>query len=692
MPAIAKMSTSDRDAYFAQCKAQLYKESPMLGNLPVELKRMVMSNLTVEGLARLGRTCRFWYNATTPELYTKDAKEGHSYAMSFAARAVGARETEAALRVLDLSARFGGSPNTSHSVFAKREGVVSMKQKAVSILYAAMTGNKEIVRKLLDLGARLDKPCSGTGWAMRLMGTPELAARLRHFGSFYPGRIGYGRWYPLFLAFIRDDHVLGQLLVEAGAPAHATLSTNHQGPVELRQTSILHFAACNKANNFDKWEFLFEAFAGDINDISAEDMYTPLHLAMKSGSIKGMEAALRAGADYEARDFDFHTPLMVGIKRIPFIGNHGFVRQQHMSCIHRLVGWGADVNPDGDSILVPLFANYQSTLMISSDVEDLLYFLLDHGADINGRSITGSTPLREMVTAIISMTGAPAIISVLRRILRNLVRRGMDLSSPRWSRDSPLFTVMKNQDAQPAWLFNFLWKNGAVIHDREIDDFFLKWCHIPRLHGRGQYDMWQHAASISAGAVETAYKIAFEMETPTLYNLLVQKPLRQPPVGRVVMAAFLASQPWGWRKIVASPIDENFFTTPQAFHENLLHLTVRAYNNMAKYTTAEAMEDVMTLIKRGVSVTHTNTMGHSPADLFDFWLPVKSDVSNLVELVKELAEKEYDRQAELQLLREHHAHQAEIELQFLRERDAHQTEIELQFLREHDAHQVEIDE
>ncbi|KAG5930247.1 hypothetical protein E4U42_002457 [Claviceps africana] len=649
------MDRSALETYLSSWKRQTYQQHSPLAALPLEIKRYVTRNLSLQSLARLSQCSKSWELLIIPELYSRDAQEGNSFAMKWAAaQAMDEETTEVALKILALSAKFGGQVNAIQREFPRQYGDSTLYETSTALHHAIACGNLRIAKRLLDMGARHDIPCSGPRWAAHVTDSPEwLQRRLGDFKTFYPGqRMPYSEWLPLFLAFIGGNHEMGHLLVQRGASRDAVRIHPNVGitiPI-----SILHFAAANKDKDFKDWKFLFQSFASYISEACTEAQVTPLHLAVTYANAKAIKIAVQTGANMEARNRDLRTPLVDGVLQLPYLNIWSPRHHEHIRCLRGLVELGASVNPERDSVLIPAISYYKANPMTSPEVRHLIDFFLDHGADVNGSTMPGATAIQELILAIFTMEGSPSTSKVLKELMKELIKRGLDVSSPSRAIPSPLAAVMLHRNAQPPWLFKVLCENGATIHRNEVDGFFLHWCRQPRLWRGKRYDMWQHASIIAPRAVEIAYKIAFDYDDAAFYNILTRQPLALPSNEKLVKIAFFSKRRWGWKKIVNCKFAGCFVLTKN--HENMLHHTIRIYETVPDYSTSDAIEDVKKLLKKGADITLQNIDGHDPLELFSELTSElasrKPGYSELLALLESEMEKAQDRLIKRQLRQE----------------------------------------
>ncbi|KAG6001189.1 hypothetical protein E4U43_001390 [Claviceps pusilla] len=318
-----------------------------------------------------------------------------------------------------------------------------------------------------------------------------------------------------------------------------------------------------------------------------------------------------------------------------------------MHCLRKFVELGASVNPEGDSVLVQTISYYKLNSTICSDVTHLIDFFLDHGADVNGRTMFGSTAIQELIMAIFAMEGVPSAVKLLKKLLHDLVERGMDLTSPSPAGPSPLCAVMHHRDAQPAWLFRFLCENGATLNSVEVNRFFIHWCRHPRLWSQKRFNMWQHVSKVSPRAVDIAYQTAFTFDDASLYNILIRQRLAASSNEKLVKLAFFSKKRWSWKKIVACRFSGTF--TLMDRQENMLHLTVRTYETVPEYSAVDASRDISTLLRGGADITSQNIHGQDPLQLFLDLAPGKKDSLDLLAKLENEMKKAHDTQMKQQL-------------------------------------------
>lgn len=128
-----------------------------------------------------------------------------------------------------------------------------------------------------------------------------------------------------------------------------------------------------KANNL---AFLIEFHTNMLNLVGSMGQSTFLHTAAESNAESVLSYLLDNGVDVDPRDSRGNTPLMIAYMRNNF------------SIMRKLISAGADVNLHQRTGLTML----QSSILNNNNT-DMLYFLLENGADINQLSLTKKNPL-----------------------------------------------------------------------------------------------------------------------------------------------------------------------------------------------------------------------------------------------------------------------------------------------------------
>ncbi|CCE34719.1 uncharacterized protein CPUR_08655 [Claviceps purpurea 20.1] len=666
------MDSAAREAPFMARGRDTDESRCLMALLPPEMKIQIMSYIsTQQSLSRLAQSCRAWYGPATQELYTRDAKEHRSLAIKWmTAHAVDEQTTDSALRTLETSRRWGGQIDalkprlprsyddydSSHDQTSDDDDDSSqgptfkgnLHEVTTALHYAVLVGNVRLTKMLLDMKASLIIPCSNL--LRRSMRSEEVMERVSYFLRVFRDADRYGNGlfgsaFPIFLAFIQRDADMCKLLVEHGAGREAMI-VNFRG--EPKAISILHFAAADPTTDYRHWQCLFDGFREYIDEPCPQNSQsTPLHIALINGCTQGMQIAVEAGADKEARNSASRTPLFTGVSGVlEILTNTRSGRSminEFTICIRKFVELGANVNPDGDSVLLYAVRSYALHAPENPGMRHLIYLLLDHHADIHATSRSLNTNLvNEIFRGFIGGHDQdPETKEVFKELLSDLVDRGLNLTILAPGLHSPLYCALVNC-ARPEWFFDLLCEKGAIIHEDEVDSVFCCWCDIPRLWRMNKYDAWwqhrgqedemflkwcehpynvwwwQHVKHISPDAVTEAYRTAFEYESRQLYDILTHLPLPEPSDDVFVKIASESFQPWSWRQVVLRGFQDDFVVTWRSFHwgDNMIHVTVGRYiDRNIRYAAADAIQDILYLRDKGVDMTWRNAAGKAPLDI-----------------------------------------------------------------------------
>ncbi|CCE31781.1 uncharacterized protein CPUR_05636 [Claviceps purpurea 20.1] len=642
------MDSAAREARLTAREREPDESRCLMALLPPETKIQIMSYIsTQQSLSRLGQSCRAWYGPATQELYTRDAKEHGSFAMKWmAAHAVDEQTTDSAIRTLEVSRRWGGQIDAVHRGLREWESLRGTSQSSDGDLYETSTalqfavflGNLRLTKTLLDMKASLRT--TGSTLLLNSMGSEEVLLRFTDFQEMFE-EDPFDSAFPIFLAFLQSDSDMCKLLIEHGAGREAMILGPDTNPKVM---SILHFAAADRTTDYRQWQCLFHEFREHIDEPwPRRDALTPLHIALMVGCTQGMEMAVEYGADKEARDGFSRTPLSVGIKGIPHDEDSDpGTSDDRTMCFRKFVELGANVNPEGDSVLVLAVQYYAPFAFDYPLMRHLIYFLLDHHADIHGTLGPQNTNvLNEIIKTMNHIKDQdPPTQELLKELLIDLVDRGFNLTTPAPGLPSPLYLVFVNDDEIEKWLLDLLCEKGATIHEHEVDSAFRTWCQASVMWKTNEYDAWwqhqgqedeifrkwcehpynawwwQHVKQISLQTVTEAYEIAFNRNRQ-LYDILTHLPLPAPPDDdRFIDVAFESEHLWSWRVVVQREYEDDLLA---AFYfdedENMIHSTVRKYHAHSCYSAADAILDVLHLRDQGVDIKEQNELTQTPLEL-----------------------------------------------------------------------------
>ena len=114
--------------------------------------------------------------------------------------------------------------------------------------------------------------------------------------------------------------------------------------------------------------------AGADVDAADNNWHTPLSRAAECGDQKAIEILLQNGAYINAMDASGNTPLIKAVKK------------KHVNCLVYLINQGADVNIANKHGMTPL-------VVASGICASAVVLMIDKGANVNAKTSSGNTPL-----------------------------------------------------------------------------------------------------------------------------------------------------------------------------------------------------------------------------------------------------------------------------------------------------------
>ncbi|CCE31775.1 uncharacterized protein CPUR_05630 [Claviceps purpurea 20.1] len=627
--------------------------SPMI-LLPPEMKDIIISHLELPEILHLGQTCRDWNSSALKGMYRRDAVEHKSRAVKYMAyRAIDEETTDLAIQTLERSKEFGKTEfelnsNRCSSIKDKVRKNWTIYQVSTALHWAIWRSNVRLAQALLEKGANPKRPSEGR--VVTALTDEEITQKLEHYRQNMTD-LKFTLIAPIFVAFIKEDRDMLELLLEAEAGPKAVFD-QQSGEVEeieeeveeiaeeveeieeeveeieeeveeieeegeereeekeideMEEISILHFAAADGDADFGLLELLFDKFSEYINEKCTIDDATPLHVALKSGSTRGMQLAVNTGAEREARNFYDETPLVVGVRELSRLAEDAETFEEHITCLRSFVNLGGDLNPpDGDTLL-PEHGDLQGEGNVIPGVPH-------RQADLEGGTRwSNSNVANELVLAMLPMEENHPGLMMVRQLLLDFADQGLIFAQPAFWLPSPLYLVMcRRTDPQAQWLFAFLTKMKATIHAEEARFFFLGWCES-RLWQTTAAAWRPHIESIPQDAVLMAYAIAFSQDTSELYDLIMDIPLAAPH-SAILLTAIASKKAWSWRVTLAR-VEDNFLTSFSFHGDGILHITVRFYLMSPGYSAAEAIQDISMLVAAGANIAMQNRDRQNPLQL-----------------------------------------------------------------------------
>ncbi|KAI9760710.1 MAG: hypothetical protein M1840_002218 [Geoglossum simile] len=254
------------------------------------------------------------------------------------------------------------------------------------LMLAARSGDREVVRLLIEKGADIEAEASDGGTVLyetAKRGAVEMVALLLEKSANANAKTNYGRT-PLLDAAAAGHAVVARLLLGNGADASVK---------EFEGGTSLHLAV--KGRHIAMTRLLLEKGA----DVTAEDNegHTPLHLALQNGHEVLANLLLGKGADISVKD---RSGWAVGLL-------HLAVRSKHEAITRLLLSVGASAAAKDNRGHTALH------LAVQNRHEVLATLLLGSGADINAEDNHGQTALHlaahgghEAMTSLLLKSGA----------------------------------------------------------------------------------------------------------------------------------------------------------------------------------------------------------------------------------------------------------------------------------------------
>ena len=315
---------------------------------------------------------------------------------------------------------------------------------------ASENGRTKTVEELLDHGASID---------LHVGSNPEGCNGLNCVSYCYP------KGDALHLAIKSGNVETVQLLLNSGA-------------TQTNKCTATHFLEACEYGHLDVVKELIRRGANIHEQIDARHTMPPLHVAISHGNIEVVKELLRLGVDFNLDDEYYGTPLNVAavdghleivklflkLGANPYQkfkeyspdympigdalsnayerGHHSIVEELllhgnadaivddnkwtslhhasdcgNLGAVKKLLAKGCDVNVETDDNRTPLFYAIEYVFLHEKS-DDLVLYLLHHGANLNKQDLDGNTPLHKAVDIQLD-EGKQYDMNVFEKILEN---------------------------------------------------------------------------------------------------------------------------------------------------------------------------------------------------------------------------------------------------------------------------------
>ena len=324
-------------------------------------------------------------------------------------------------------------------------------QNSPPLLQAAMKNNMEEVKRLILNGVEINVQSPYYGTALHFASkneNEEMVELLIKNGAEVNAKSLFMQDIPLHLAAHNKNHKIVALLIENGAKIDAK---DRCGRIPL------HYAALE--NQTTVMDILMQN-GSKVDQI--DDFYkTPLHFAASFNSKASVEFLLKLGADVHVQCFELETPL------------HKAAKTGNLEIIKILMQNGASVKDGlhyaGTTQLVDFFIQHGEDInskretrqesplhnLAHSGFNDSLQLLLNKGADIEVKSLHGSTPLHTAVNGIFGS----------KTSVETLIKNHANIDAQDNSGRTPLMNAIDTMKEATAQM---LVANGASLNHRNM--------------------------------------------------------------------------------------------------------------------------------------------------------------------------------------------------------------------------------
>lgn len=613
-----------------------------LNTLPLELKLETVRYLSIVNKARLSLCSRDWHNITVPELYRLHANKAIEKIVLYSTNNVHG------CNALDKAVSFGGNVNAS----------IQYPEGHTTALHIAAALNKtRLVSRLLELGANVAAESIGLSEWLE----DDLESCFKHLKRIKTD--AWVRsvdnqdmlWLPLLIPMLKQYHRTASLLLQHQAPAYLWKSARSDDEEESEEEvhnemlTVLHLAASypdpwadrgkmtmkRKAEQEQEQQLipkelrpkqLVRSFIHAIHARHPVSGDTALTMAMRYEHHTLTQALLDNGADVNTRTFNGTAPLLIAADKacLVFEGTSG---NWYMGQLQQLLNLGANaaIFNERSELSTPIMAAIASTMWEWGrripNGREVVRTLVEAGALVNTpAAVVGKTAVHLLVLDILNLntrTIPKDAIIFLREMVKDY---RADINMPLPDDHSVLWKAIRRLDHVPfaKGLVKLLIRLGAKFQPTEVE-----WKFYDRIRNKcevGESVLLKQKHLVSQHAIDDAYYMVYgDKSQKSTYEWLKHHFPRMTN-GNKLLARWIKYQ--GARfgpEQLRLPIDANYIDKSR---RSFLHMIVTRFTedeehsdgtprDRPRYTEKHAVQDVQTLIDRGMSVCIQDRMGRT---------------------------------------------------------------------------------
>lgn len=554
--------------------------------LPAELRLQIGKYLSQSDLYKLSLVCRATQYEATEQLYRKDAREGNSYAIAWAARTSSIYEASS-FQTMKLSLWHGGSIDAKQS---KNGAFVSI------IHIAAAHGSQAFVRELLRQGASVHSH-SIQPWEFLNL---DLATKLRQHTR--QKRIAGYYCLPLLLAMFRPDFLVAEELIAAHCTAYLAIQTSDEIQLArehhplLTEAYTIHHMLIASNIFIDQWDLIFDHFRAEVTVLEPASRMPLLMKTLEEGNVDAAEYVFKI-----EQNLNILSPIGWSSLAYAAKGALAFERPKRRNwsadMLVRLLERGANPNAGRQAypLEIPLRTLLEKQLTDVDQIrrtKKMIFSLLDHHADLNVVPWQGPSIGQAFFTVI---ENQPTFTTTFQEIFFRFLECGIDVNHL-----FPDRTSLLGRSLGPRFksriMADKLLKYNARMTPREFDGFFRNWVKnnfkFPK-----DFSMQYHIRMLSQDTIDRAYRYIVKGRDDKKYEILKKNrgTITEP---NCIVPIWLQHHNWHRDDMFALGFDPNW---QSATRQGYAHMIVERLCNNPQQANL-ALEDMKRLIEKGMKV------------------------------------------------------------------------------------------